>query len=84
MKVSKNIFLIVICFTVVVALSFFFFKDANFDLINMKYEASSIVPQVQHKETVKVLILSYSRYIQSSSIHTGTGGLVSFYFIGDH
>ena len=64
MKVSKNIFLIVICFTAVVALSFFFFKDANFDPINMKYEA-------QHKETVKVLILSYSRYIQSSAIHTG-------------
>ena len=48
----------------------------------MKYEASDTVPQAQHKETVKVLILSYSRYIQSCAIHTG--GLVSFNFIDDH
>ena len=72
MKLSKNIFLIVIYFTAVVALSFFFYTDSNFERKNIEYDANGIVPQAQHQETVKVLILSYSRYIQGFAILTGS------------
>ena len=68
MKLSNNIFLIVLYFTAVVALSFFLYTDSNFEPKNINYDANGIVPQAQHQETVKVLILSYSRYIQGLKV----------------
>ena len=62
MKLSSNVLRFVLCFTpLIVVLSLLVYMDISYDSVNLRYDATAIVPQPQHLETHKVFILSYSR-----------------------